>query len=57
MANMVSANAPIVSCGEETVAFGEEMDWVPAEERFIIGGDLNEHVGRSREVIERVHGG
>ena len=27
------------------------------EERIILGGDLNGHVGRNRNVIERIHGG
>ena len=26
------------------------------EERVIVGGDLNGHIGRSREGIERIHG-
>ncbi|XP_066953239.1 uncharacterized protein [Macrobrachium rosenbergii] len=48
-------------CDEvEKVAFWEEMDRqlseIPAEERLIIGGDMNGHVGRTTEGIERVHG-
>lgn len=27
------------------------------EEKFILGSDLNGHVGRNRNVIERIHGG
>ena len=27
------------------------------EVRVIVGGDLNGHIGRSREGIERIHGG
>ena len=27
------------------------------DERVIVGGDLNGHIGRSRDLIERIHGG
>ena len=62
MVNIMSAYDPQVGCVEEDkVAFWEEMDRclseTPAEERLIIGGDLNRHVGQCREVIGRVHGG
>ena len=33
------------------------MDHELNEERVIVGGDLNGHIGRSREGIERIHGG
>ncbi|XP_066963164.1 uncharacterized protein [Macrobrachium rosenbergii] len=60
--NIVSAYAPQAGWDEvEKVTFWEEVDRqlseIPAEERLIIGGDMNGHVGRTREGIERVHGG
>lgn len=62
MVNTVSTYAPQVACAEEDkAAFWQEMDQelreIPAEERVIIGGDLNGNMGRCREVIRRVHGG
>ena len=35
----------------------DELSLIPGEEKLILGGDLNGHVGRDRTVIERVHGG
>ncbi|XP_068205284.1 craniofacial development protein 2-like [Palaemon carinicauda] len=35
----------------------QELGMIPAMERVNIGGDLNGHLGTSRERIERVHGG
>ncbi|XP_066967139.1 uncharacterized protein [Macrobrachium rosenbergii] len=62
IANIVSAYAPQAGCDEvEKVAFWEEMyqqlSEIPGDGRFVIGGDINGHVGRTREGIERVHGG
>ena len=34
-----------------------ELSEMPVEERLIMGGDLNGHVGSNREGIDRVHGG
>ncbi|XP_068201676.1 craniofacial development protein 2-like [Palaemon carinicauda] len=58
--NVVCAYALQTGCtAEEKDAFWEEMDQelriIPARERVIIG-DLNGHLGISREGIERVHG-
>ncbi|XP_066982188.1 uncharacterized protein [Macrobrachium rosenbergii] len=56
--NIVSAFAPKVRCDEdEKVAVDRQLSEIPAEERLIIGGDMNGHIGRTREGIERVHGG
>ena len=33
-----------------------ELRVIPEGERVIVGGDLNGHVGSSREAIERIHG-
>ncbi|XP_066946150.1 craniofacial development protein 2-like [Macrobrachium rosenbergii] len=60
--NIVSAYPPQAECDKvEKVAFWQEMDRhlseIQAEERSIIAGDMNVHVGRTREGIERVHGG
>ena len=35
----------------------QELRAIPEGDRVIIGGDLNDHVGISREAIERIHGG
>ncbi|XP_064078499.1 craniofacial development protein 2-like [Macrobrachium nipponense] len=35
----------------------EEMEKVPADERCLVGGDLNGHVGQNNHVISRIHGG
>ena len=55
-------NAPQASyIEEEKETFWEQMDQELSPtldgERVIVGGDLNWHIGRSREGIERVHGG
>ena len=46
---------------EEKETFWEQMDQELSAtldgERVIVGGDLNGHIGRSREGIERIHGG
>lgn len=60
--NVICAYAPQVGCEEEEkVAFwaqmNEKLRVIQDVEKVTVGGDLNGHVGRSREVIERVHGG
>ncbi|XP_068233397.1 uncharacterized protein [Palaemon carinicauda] len=55
--NVVSASAPQTGCTqEEKDIFWEEVDQelgiIPAKEKVIIGGDLNGHLGISREGIE-----
>ena len=60
--NVVSAYAPQTGCSDaEKEEFWLKMDEVqrgiPAEERSIVGGDLNGHVGRDKTGFERVHGG
>ena len=62
MINIFTAYAPQVGCDEEEKnSFWEDMNRelseIPVEERVIIGGDLNGHVGRNKEGIERIHGG
>ena len=54
--------APQVGCAdEEKETFWRQMDQelraIPEGERVILGGDLNGHVGISREAIGRIHGG
>ena len=61
MLNVISAYAPQTGCDEEEKdKFWEEMDDVmvsiPAEERVIIGGDLNGHVGEGNVGCEDVIG-
>ena len=60
--NVVSAYAPQAGCDDvEKERFWREMDEVmtsvPAEERVLVGGDLNGHIGTSNRVISRIHGG
>ena len=60
--NIISAYAPQMGCDdEEKNRFWQEMDEVltsiPEEERVIVGGDLNGHVGTEKRVISRIHGG
>ena len=62
MVNIASVYAPQAGCEEEEKeSFWEGMDQelceIPAEERLIIGGDMNGHIGSNRLGIERVHGG
>lgn len=60
--NIICAYAPQVGCEEEEKeTFWRQMDQelrsIPEGERVIVGGDLNGHVGMSRDEIERIHGG
>ena len=60
--NIICAYAPQVGCTEEEKeTFWEQMDQelsaTLGDERVIVGGDLNGHIGRSRDGIERIHGG
>ena len=60
--NVICAYAPQVGCeDEENETFWRQMDQelraIPEGEMVIVGGDLNGHVGISREAIERIHGG
>ena len=60
--NVISAYAPQVGCDvEEKSLFWQELDEVltsiPDEERVVLGGDLNGHIGTDRRVISRIHGG
>ncbi|XP_068219218.1 craniofacial development protein 2-like [Palaemon carinicauda] len=62
LVNAVCAYATQAGCTEEEKdTFWEEKDQelriIPARERVIIGGDLKDHFGISREGIERVHSG
>lgn len=60
--SIICAYAPQVGLGaEEKRSFWEALDGVvraiPGEERFVIGGDFNGHIGKSREGFADVHGG
>ena len=60
--NVVCAYAPQVGCGEEEKEefwkqLEEEPSLMPDRERVILSGDLNGHVGRKRDGVERIHGG
>ena len=60
--NVISAYAPQVGCLDgEKDWFWDEVDQVLylilQEEKVILAGDLNGHVGQSREGIKRWHGG
>ena len=59
--NVVSA-APQAGCDDtEKERFWREMDElmtsIPEDERVVVGGDLNGHIGTSNRVISRIHGG
>ena len=59
---VISVYAPQVGCEEaEKDQFWseleEELNSIPGNEKAIIGGDLNRHVGRDRSGVERWHGG
>jgi len=60
--NVISAYAPQVGLSEDAKRhFWEDLDSlvrdVPSNEKILIGGDFNGHVGPSGEGFERVHGG
>ncbi|XP_066958896.1 craniofacial development protein 2-like [Macrobrachium rosenbergii] len=60
--NVISAYAPQAGCDEEEKSmFWRELDEVltsiSEEERVVLGGDLNGHIGTDRRVISRIHGG
>lgn len=60
--NVFSVYAPQSGCDEEEKDYfwsslQEEFEKVQEEERCVIGGDLNGHVGRGFNVISRIHGG
>ena len=60
--NVMSAYAPQVGCTDEEKdefwrQLDEEVITVPEEEALMIGGDLNGHVGRDNQSLERIHGG
>ena len=60
--NIICAYAPQVGCtAAEKEAFWEQLDEemraTPEGERVIMGADLNGHLGRCRDGIERIHGG
>ncbi|XP_066969208.1 craniofacial development protein 2-like [Macrobrachium rosenbergii] len=60
--NVISAYAPQAGCDEEEMSmFWRELDEVltsiSEEERVVLGGDLNGHIGTDRRVTSRIHGG
>ena len=60
--NIISAYAPHTGCEEEEKdefwrELDEELNSTPDNEKTIIGGDLNGHVGEGRRGVERWHGG
>ncbi|XP_064086075.1 uncharacterized protein LOC135201128 [Macrobrachium nipponense] len=60
--NIFSAYAPQIGCSDEEKDrfwsdLEEEMEKVPADERCLVGGDLNGHEGQNNHVISRIHGG
>ena len=60
--NLFSAYAPQIGCSDEEKDgfwsdLGEEIEKVPKDERCIIGGHLDGHVGQDNRVIDRIHGG
>ena len=62
MVNIVSAYGPQVGCDEdEKEDFWTDLEDLIGEmsekEEFVIGGDLNRHVGKETDGYPRVHGG
>ena len=60
--NIFSVYAPQAGCTDEEKDqfwddMGEEIEKVEAEEKCIVGGDLNGHIGEDNNVISRIHGG
>ncbi|GKC39758.1 craniofacial development protein 2 [Tanacetum coccineum] len=60
--NVISAYAPQVGLGEdEKKTFWDSLDEVvrvfPTDQRLILGGDLNGHIGEATEGYPSVHGG
>ena len=60
--SIFSVYAPQIGCPDEEKDrfwsdLQEEIEKVEAEERCIVGGDLNGHVGQNNDVISRIHGG
>ena len=60
--NVFSVYAPQAGCTEEErdqfwSSLQEEVEKVEENERFILGGDLNGHIGGGNEQIEQIHGG
>ena len=60
--NVISVYASQTGCAEEEKDdFWRQLDQeiinIPNEEPLLIGGDLNGHVGRSNQDLERVYGG
>lgn len=61
-ASIFSVYAPQVGCTDEIkdqfwIDLQEEMEKVEQDEKCIVGGDLNGHVGSGNDVISRIHGG
>ena len=60
--NIVSVDAPQTGLPEEVkqefwVDVVRVIEGLAAEERVIVGTDLNGHIGTSGEMVERIHGG
>ena len=60
--SIFSVYAPQIGCPDEEKDrfwsdLQEEIEKVGVEERCIVGGDLNGHVGQNNDVISRIHGG
>ncbi|XP_068223136.1 craniofacial development protein 2-like [Palaemon carinicauda] len=60
--NVISAYAPQVGCSKDLKKrFWEELEEIVSsiklDERLIIGGDLNGHIGCNPENISKIHGG
>lgn len=60
--HVISAYAPQVRCHKaEKAKFWREMDEVqmetPLEERCVVGGDFNGHIGQNNDGVRRIHGG
>lgn len=60
--NIFSVYAPQRGCPEEEkerfwTELQEEMEKVELDEKCIVNGDMNGHIGRGSDVLSRIHGG
>ncbi|XP_064118970.1 craniofacial development protein 2-like [Macrobrachium nipponense] len=59
--NIFSAYAPQIGCSDEEKDrfwsdLEEEIEKVPADEKCLVSGDLNGHLGQNNHVISHTHG-
>ncbi len=60
--NVLSVYTPLTGCADEQKEniwekLDEVLQSIPANEKVILAGDMNGHVGADRSGVERWHGG